>query len=143
MNVAAIIARKGGDVITVDQNASLADAARILDQYSIGAVIILDSVRAPAGVLSERDITRAVARMGAAALTARVADCMTRDVVTCRAGDTLEHLMGMMTDRRIRHLPVMDGEMLIGVISIGDLVKQRIAEAEADAQAMKSYIAAG
>lgn len=143
MTVAAILAHKGAEVVTADPGESLQDAAKILDDARIGAVIVAGPDGTPAGVLSERDILRAVARMGAEALSARVADCMTRAVVTCRPTDSLESLMELMTDRRIRHVPVMSGGRMIGVISIGDLVKHRIANAEAEAAAMKSYIATG
>lgn len=143
MNVAAILARKGSEVITAAADAALMDAAKILDERRIGAVIILGPDRKPVGVLSERDITAAVARDGAAALTRRVSECMSRDVVICRPSDSLDALMERMTDRRIRHLPVMEGGRLAGVVSIGDVVKERIAEADAERDAMRSYIAAG
>ncbi len=143
MNVAAILARKGGKTITAGANADLRQAAMILDENRIGAVVVVDANGALAGVLSERDIVRALARNGPEALSARVSESMSRDVVTCRPGDSLNRLMELMTDRRIRHLPVVQDGKLAGVVSIGDVVKQKIAEAEAETEAMKTYIATG
>ena len=141
MNVAAILARKGADVITADPADTLEDAAAILTANGIGAVVILQPDGAVAGVLSERDIAAAIAQDGAAALSRRVDQVMSRDVVVCSPGDTVDSLMARMTDRRIRHLPVVEGGRLAGVVSIGDLVKQKIADAEAETEAMKAYIA--
>lgn len=143
MNVAAILAHKGADIITAAAEDSIEDAAKVLTEKRIGAVVILGADGMPAGVLSERDITAAIAREGAAALSMRVSECMSRDVVICRPSDSLDMLMERMTDRRIRHLPVAEGGRLVGVVSIGDVVKQKIAEAEAEAEAMKTYIAMG
>lgn len=141
MNAASILAHKGADVITAAAEDTIEDAARILTAKNIGAVVILDENGMPAGVLSERDITAAIGRDGALALTMRVSDCMSREVLLCQPADSLDVLMGSMTDRRIRHLPVVEGGRLLGVVSIGDVVKQKIAQAEAETQAMKAYIA--
>lgn len=143
MNAASILAHKGADVVTAAPEDTIEDAARVLTAKNIGAVVILDASGMPAGVLSERDITAAIGREGAHALTMRVSECMSRDVLVCRPSDSLDVLMGRMTNRRIRHLPVAEGGKLLGVVSIGDVVKQKIAEAEAEAEAMKSYIATG
>ena len=103
-------------------------------------MVILGESGAIIGVFSERDLVRAIAKTGAAALKSAVADSMSRHVVTARPSDTIEETMSRMTDRRIRHLPVVDGGRLTGVVSIGDLVKWRIAEASAEVEAIRSYI---
>lgn len=143
MNVAAILNGKGAEVHVIGPEAPLMDAARRLDELNIGALVVVDAERVVLGVLSERDIARAVARRGAVALDAPVAEHMTIDVVTAAPADTVPALMARMTDRRIRHLPVMAGGRLAGLVSIGDLVKWRIEEAELEAQAMRAYIVAG
>lgn len=137
-----ILNDKGRDIITVSADATLQDVANILDTKRIGAIVAIDGAGNLAGVLSERDIVRQVARNGAEALALKVSDTMTRDVVTMATSETLDAALQLMTDRRIRHLPVtVEGEM-VGVISIGDLVKWKIAGAEAEAEAMKSYLSA-
>jgi len=143
MNVASILSEKGREVTTATAQLSLADAAKILDDKRIGAVVVTDDAGAIRGVLSERDITRCIARRGAAALKETVESAMTTDVVTVEPGDSIDVVMNRMTDRRIRHLPVVEGGRLTGIVSIGDVVKRKIAAAEAEAEAMKSYIATG
>jgi CBS domain-containing protein len=143
MNVAAILQDKGEAVHTVGPDERLGAAAQALDRLKIGALVVVDKGRRVLGVLSERDITREVARRGAQALDAPTSSAMTQDVVTAAPADTLHELMARMTDRRIRHLPVMSGGRLVGLVSIGDVVKWRIQEAELEAQAMRDYISAG
>lgn len=140
MFIDQILNDKGRDVISVRSGSSLLEAAKLLDEKRIGAVVAIDDGENVIGVLSERDIARQVARHGTAALEMKVADAMTREVVTIEATDPLDRAMRRMTDRRIRHLPVMKGAKLVGVISIGDLVKWKIADVEAEAQAIKSYL---
>lgn len=135
-----ILRDKGGQVYSVAESATLKEAAELLDARKVGAMVILNEGGALIGVISERDIVRAVARTGAAALKSTVADSMTRTVVTARPAETVETAMERMTDRRIRHLPVVEGGRLLGVVSIGDLVKWRIAEATAEVAAIRSYI---
>jgi CBS domain-containing protein len=135
-----ILREKGGTVYSVAESASLKEAAELLDSRKVGAMVILNEGGALIGVISERDIVRAVARGGPAALKQPVSDSMTRQVVTARPRETIEAAMDRMTDRRIRHLPVVEGGRLMGVISIGDLVKWRIAEATAEVAAIRSYI---
>jgi CBS domain-containing protein len=135
-----ILREKGGQVYSVAESASLKEAAELLDSRKVGAMVILNEGGALIGVISERDIVRAVARGGPAALKQPVSDSMTRQVVTARPRETIEAAMDRMTDRRIRHLPVVEGGRLMGVISIGDLVKWRIAEATAEVAAIRSYI---
>lgn len=135
-----ILREKGGQVYAVAESASLKEAAELLDTRKVGAMVILGEAGSLIGVISERDIVRAVARGGAGALKHPVSESMTRQVVTARPNETIETAMDRMTDRRIRHLPVVDGSRLIGVVSIGDLVKWRIAEATAEVAAIRSYI---
>jgi CBS domain-containing protein len=142
MNIDQILNDKGREVISVKADSSLAEAARTLDEKRIGAVVALGEGGAIAGVLSERDIVRQVARNGETALKMLVGDAMTREVITIDASMKLEDAMHLMTDRRIRHLPVFRQDRLVGVVSIGDLVKWKIAETEAEAEAMKSYLSA-
>ncbi len=135
-----ILREKGREVYSVAESATLKEAAELLDVRRVGAMVILNEAGHLIGVISERDIVRQVARSGAAALKSTVADAMTRQVVTARPGDTIEQAMNRMTDRRIRHLPVVDGNQLLGVVSIGDLVARRLAEATAEVAAIRSYI---
>jgi CBS domain-containing protein len=135
-----ILKEKGAEVYAVAENATLKDAAELLDTRRVGAMVVLNEGGGLIGVLSERDIVRNIARMGAAALKCTVGDVMTRQVVTVRPRETVEKAMERMTDRRIRHLPVVEGGQLVGVVSIGDLVKWRIAEASAEVDAIRSYI---
>jgi CBS domain-containing protein len=135
-----ILREKGGQVYSVAESASLKEAAELLDARKVGAMVILNEGGAVIGVISERDIVRAVARAGAAGLKQPVSDSMSRQVVTARPKETIEAAMDRMTDRRIRHLPVVEGGRLLGVVSIGDLVKWRIAEATAEVAAIRSYI---
>jgi CBS domain-containing protein len=135
-----ILKEKGGEVYSVAEGATLKEAAELLDARKVGAMVILGGSGTVIGIVSERDIVRAVARMGAAALKSPVADSMTRKVVTAAPTDTVEQAMARMTDRRIRHLPVVESGRLLGVVSIGDLVKRRIEEADAEVAAIRSYI---
>ncbi len=141
MTVATILKTKGGDVVSARPGTMIADIARLLSEHRIGAVPVVDGKGHLLGIVSERDVVRAVARSGAAALDTPVEDVMTRKVVVCSPGDSVFAIMGVMTDNRIRHLPVVVGGRLQGVISIGDVVKFRIAEVEFEAEEMKRYIA--
>ena len=143
MNVAGILTDKGGDVFAISPEDTVRAAAQALDEKGVGAMVVLDPGGEVVGVVSERDIACEVARHGAASLESRVVDCMSRDVVTASPTDTVDHLMNLMTDRRIRHLPVIDEGKLVGVVSIGDVVKRKVHEAEADADALRTYITAG
>jgi CBS domain-containing protein len=135
-----ILREKGGNVYSVAESATLKEAAELLDTRRVGAMVILNEAGSVIGVISERDIVRAVARSGAAALKQLVSESMSRQVVTARPKETIEAAMDRMTDRRIRHLPVVEGARLLGIVSIGDLVKWRIAEAAAEVAAIRSYI---
>ena len=143
MTVQMILKEKGRGVVTVQGGQSLEETARVLEQRRIGAVVVVNQAGRVTGVLSERDIVRAIAAHGCEALTRPVREFMTTDVVTCAPADSVDAMMERMTDRRCRHLPVVDGPELIGIVSIGDLVKQRIAATELEAAALRQYIVAG
>lgn len=135
-----IVKEKGGQVYSVAESATLKECAELLEKRKVGAMVILNEAGSLIGVISERDIVRNIAKSGAAALSANVGQAMTRQVLTARPRDTVESAMSRMTDRRIRHLPVLEGGRMIGVVSIGDLVKWRLAEADAEVEAIRSYI---
>jgi CBS domain-containing protein len=140
MNVKTILAAKGGDIFSIEPTADLAAAAKLLSTHRIGAVIIRGAGGRLSGILSERDIVRAISEHGVDALTIPVGQVMTRNVTTCGENDSIAEIMESMTARKFRHLPVLrDGE-LIGVVSIGDVVKQRVEEIELDADALREYI---
>ena len=141
MSVEHILAEKGHDVVTISPDRTLADAAHTLSHHRIGAVVIADGDGTVLGILSERDVVRAVADNGGSALDAPVSSRMTTKVVTCSASTGIEELMGLMTTGKFRHLPVVEGGRLNGIISIGDVVKHRLADVEAEHRAMRDYIA--
>ncbi|MAT35850.1 MAG: inosine-5-monophosphate dehydrogenase [Ponticaulis sp.] len=143
MKLINILQDKGGNVVTLDASATLLEAAEVLDDKKIGAAVAVDSSGRLVGVLSERDIVRRVARHGKDALEMSVSEAMTREVITATPDLSIQQGLEQMTDRRIRHLPVVSEGELIGIVSIGDLVKRRISAAEAEAEAMKQYIHAG
>lgn len=141
MNVQSIIGTKGTDVATIAQTAKLADVVHALGERRIGALVVSGDGRAIEGIISERDVVRAASHNGAAALDASVGSVMSTDVVTCALGDGVDRLMSLMTDRRIRHLPVVDEHgQLAGIVSIGDVVKARLTELEHENQALADYI---
>jgi CBS domain-containing protein len=141
MNVQSIIGSKGTDVATIEQSATLANAVASLGEHGIGALVVSGNGRAIEGIVSERDIVRAAARSGASALDATVGSVMSTDVITCALGDGVDRLMSLMTERRIRHLPVVDDHgHLVGIVSIGDVVKARLAELVQENQALSQYI---
>jgi CBS domain-containing protein len=143
MNVKAILAAKklGGDIISIEPTADLATAAKLLSKHRIGSVVILGAGERLVGILSERDIVRALSEQGAGALALPVGQVMTRDVATCGEDDTVASIMERMTAGRFRHMPVVANGRLVGLISIGDVVKQRVEEIEAESEAMRDYIA--
>src|SRR5690348_9766718 len=141
MTVKAILARKGRDVSTIVPNATLSDAVQLLAQQRIGAVIVTGADDRVAGILSERDIVRVLSDRGAAALNESVATVMTRKVLTCNEAETVSVIMERMTTGKFRHLPVVDQGKLVGVISIGDVVKLRVEEIESESNALREYIA--
>lgn len=140
MNVKIILAAKGGDVICIEPTATLTAAAQLLCKHRIGAVVIRGAAGRLAGILSERDIVRAITEHGAEALALPVGQVMTRDVVTAGEDETIADIMERMTSRKFRHLPVVSGGKLIGLVSIGDVVKQRVEEVERESEALRDYI---
>jgi CBS domain-containing protein len=140
MLIVHVLRDKGHVVHTLPEGATLLEAAQQLYEKRVGALVVLDHNSAPAGVISERDIVRELARHGERALSASVADAMSRGVITATPNESIDECLARMTDRRIRHLPVIEDGRLAGVVSIGDLVKHRIAAAEAEAAAMQAYI---
>lgn len=143
MNAATILKAKGGGAITIRPGASLEEAAQLMTERGIGCVVVAERNGGPVGILSERDVVREVALGGASRLKSPVAEAMTRHIHTCQLDDTIDHLMAVMTARRFRHVPVVEDGELIGIVSIGDVVKFRIAEAEMETQAMRAYITTG
>ncbi len=142
MLVRAILQKKGADIVTIDEDATVGEAARMLAERRIGALIIAadDRVR---GILSERDIVRGLATQGVGVLDAPVASLMTTTVATCVLDDGIDTLMATMTEQRVRHLPVVDGDRLVGIVSIGDVVKHRLEELQVEAQTLHDYIETG
>ena len=142
MLVSQILRTKGDTVFTIKPTDTVGAVAELLHTRGIGALVVLDAERV-AGIVSERDVVRALASHGAAAMKRPVSDFMTVNVLFADPGETVDSLLSRMTDRRIRHLPVCKAERLVGIVSIGDLVKWKISEVEAEAEGLKSYIAAG
>jgi CBS domain-containing protein len=142
MLVSQIIKEKGDMVFTTSPDETVEQAAGLLDQRKVGAMVVVNRSGAVVGIISERDVVRVVAQEGAAGLGQPVSSCMTRDVIFAMPSESLDALMERMTDRRVRHLPVLDAGKLVGIVSIGDLVKRKIAETQAEAETLKAYIAA-
>jgi CBS domain-containing protein len=141
MTVRQVLSGKGADVVTITPDRTLAQAAKLLAERRIGAVVVSSDEKPVAGILSERDIIRALAQSGATALEKKVADAMTRDVVTCSMQADVDHLMRLMTDGKFRHVPVVENGTLVGIVSIGDVVNRRLSDIEAEQRALKDYIA--
>lgn len=137
MKVASILKRKGTDVVTVRPDVTIAAAARELDAKGIGAVMVSEDGRSMLGILSERDIVKGLVLYGGRVVDLRVSDLMTRTLVTCTPDDSVTRLMADMTRHRVRHLPVMDGHQLRGIVSIGDVVKHRLEELETEANILR------
>ncbi len=143
MKVGSILAQKGTEVITTGPDVGLADAAKLLSNRRIGAVIVTDPPGQAVGILSERDIVRTLAARREDWMGLKVADAMTRNVVTCAPEDSIASLMALMTERRFRHAPVKDGDRLVGIVTLGDVVKCHVEEVEREAAAMRDYITTG
>ena len=142
MLVSQIIREKGDLVFTTTPDEIVSKAVALLDERNVGAMVVIDAGGSVVGIFSERDLVRLVAKAGAAALDRPVESCMSREVIFATPTETVDSLMARMTDRRVRHLPVLDDGRLVGLVSIGDLVKRKIAETEAEAETLKAYIAA-
>ncbi len=143
MNVSTILQNKGSDVVTRTPDVTLNEIVQLLNEHKIGSVVIVENSGTVCGIVSERDVVNAIATRSGSVLDEPVSDCMTKNVFTCKREDTLEKLMAEMTEHRFRHLPVVEEGQLVGLVSIGDVVKQRIAEAEMEAAAMRDYITTG
>ena len=140
MTVKAILSGKDRDVVTIEPHATLENAIALLTQRRIGAVVVLGPDRRVIGILSERDIVRALAEQGAAALSAPLSQVMTRKVSTCTESDTVSAIMEQMTAGKFRHIPVVDADRLVGIVSIGDVVKHRLEEMVRESEALRDYI---
>ena len=143
MNIETILRNKGNRVTTIRSDATIADALETLKRHGIGALVVSDDGDGVDGILSERDIVAGLADDGARLLSRPVSEVMTRGVLTCEPQDTVAELMAEMTNRRIRHFPVVNGGKLCGIISIGDVVKSRLDEIEFEASSLRSFIAGG
>ena len=143
MLVSQILKDKGDMVFTASPSETVSAVASELHARRVGAVVVVGGEGEVVGIVSERDIVRVVAEHGAGCLESRIETCMTRDVIFATPGETVDSLLSRMTDRRIRHLPVVRDGRLAGIVSIGDLVKHKISEVEAEADGLKQYIAAG
>ena len=139
MTVRSILNTKGHQILSVEPDAKMSAAIKLLGEKKIGAVLVMNQSRIE-GILSERDIVRVLGEKGASALDTPVGDVMTRKVVSCRQNDTVAAIMEMMTNGKFRHLPVVEGERVVGLISIGDVVKWRVREYENEQEALRQYI---
>lgn len=140
VRVGVILDRKGDEVFTISPDASIAEATGTLKQHNIGALVVSADGRTVRGILSERDIVRRLAAAGADCLHETVGEVMTTQVTTCGRDRTADELMALMTNSRIRHVPVVEDDELAGIISIGDVVKSRMDELETKAQALEEYV---
>ena len=141
MNVATILKQKGRGVFTTTSDKSLLDIAKLLSQHGTGCIVIVGDDDKIAGIVSERDLLRAIGQAGPKVLEQPVSDFMTKTVITAREADTVDQLMAEMTLRRFRHMPVVERDRLIGLVSIGDLVKIQISQIEMEAAATREYAA--
>jgi CBS domain-containing protein len=141
MTVRKILSLKGPDVVTIAPDKRLLDAIALLTKHRIGALVVTANDRQVVGIISERDIVRLLSNTDNNRFENAVASAMTKDVKTCRPDDTIQHVMQVMTAGRFRHMPVVDGGKLSGVISIGDVVKLRLEEMERESEHLKQYIA--
>ena len=141
MTVARILADKGRDVFTTQPHRTLKEVVELLASKGVGAVVVSDASQSVLGILSERDVVRVVGRHGASALEDPVSRHMTPKVVTVTGEDTIEHVMQTMTEGRFRHVPVVENGRLIGIISIGDVVKRHVNALDSERQALREYIA--
>lgn len=141
MFVRQILASKGGDIVTISPSTVVSDIVALMSKERIGAVVVLDADAHIAGIVSERDVARGLAEHGADLLTMQASKIMTEDVVSCRPDDGIDKLMRKMTTGRFRHLPVIEKGAMVGIVSIGDIVKHRLEELESEASMLQDYIA--
>ncbi len=140
MNVTHLLAVKGSDVATIDRSRTLHDAVAMLRERGIGALVVASADQRPLGMISERDVVRAIAQDGVGVMEHPVETVMSRDVVTCTEATTVDELMSTMTERRIRHVPVVAQGRLVGLVSIGDVVKARVTELEIARRELLDYV---
>lgn len=140
MRIERVISNKGAEVLTIAPNASVGDAAILLSEKRIGAVVVCEPGKAPEGILSERDIVRELGRSGAGCLQQTVADLMTRDIRTCSLSDALDDVLSIMTEGRFRHMPVIQDGQMVGIVSIGDIVKSRLNELSMERDALEGMV---
>lgn len=143
MKVKEILGNKAASIITITAEQSLLKASQLLAEHNIGAVVVVDKNDKPIGILSERDIVRQLAAHDSEALHLKVADIMTKDVIIGFPEDELSYVSSTMTDKRIRHLPIMDEQKLIGMVSIGDIVKIQLDHFANEAHMLRQYITGG
>jgi CBS domain-containing protein len=143
MRVADLLRTKGSEVATVPPRVSVTGLLDDLARHNVGALVVVDEAGMLVGIVSERDVVRRLNERGAELLTAPVEQIMTTQVVTCEPGDGVDNLAAIMTERRIRHMPVVEDGRLVGLVSIGDVVKSRIEQLESDREQLESYIAQG
>jgi CBS domain-containing protein len=147
MRISDVLRGKGRDVATIGPTATVGELVAALGERNIGAAVVVDSGgtedSAVVGIVSERDVVRRLRDRGGDLLSATVGEIMTRDVLTCSPDDTVDHLAEVMTERRIRHMPVLADGRLVGIVSIGDVVKSRISQLETDREQLESYIVRG
>lgn len=141
MFVESILSTKGSDVFSVATSATIAELVEMLAKHNIGAVLVVDDEGRAIGIISERDVVRQLARSSEGIMSKPVSALMTKALKTCKPTDTLDTVMSIMTRGRFRHLPVMENDRLVGIISIGDVVKRKIEEAEHESEALREYIA--
>ncbi len=142
MKISGILSRKGSSVVTTDPSVSVTQFLRLLAQHRIGAVVVISGKR-PVGIISERDVVRRLAEAGASALEEPISQLMSTELITCTPEDALDEIAMLMTERRIRHLPVLDDGELAGIVSIGDVVAARLRELEQTQAQLESYITHG
>jgi len=140
MTVSLILSRKGNDIVTIGPEASVGDAVKLLAEHRIGAIVVVDETMSVEGIVSERDVVRILGERGVEVLGETLGNVMTRAVVTCTADETIPVIMERMTRGRFRHVPVVAGDKLVGIISIGDVVKFRVEEMERESAQLRDYI---
>lgn len=140
MTVKTILTHKGSEVLTIEPTATLKAAIEMLAAHRIGALVVLGPDQRIIGIVSERDVVRALAEQGAAALSEPLAKVMTRKVVTCGQAETIASIMERMTSGKFRHVPVVEQDRMMGIVSIGDVVKHRLTEMERESAALRDYI---
>ncbi len=142
MNISEVLSSKGSSVVTVEPGRTVTELVALLAEHRIGAVPVVDG-GSTVGIVSERDVVRRLASEGADVLNQPVSELMTTDLITCTPADALDDIARLMTERRIRHLPVLDGGGLAGIVTIGDVVAARLRELEKTREQLESYITQG